>query len=170
MVKVCLVMARALNGIIGAGNDLPWRLSGDLKYFRKLTMAKPVVMGRKTFDSIGKPLDGRDNIVISRREDFVPEGVFVADSVAAALDRASIIAQRDKVNEIMVIGGAQIFAETLDLADKVYLSEVHAEPEGDTHMPDFDPAVWRETAREDFKAGEKDSADYSFVVLERSEA
>lgn len=166
--RVALVVAVAENGVIGKDGKLPWHISSDLKFFRAITMNKPIVMGRKTYDSIGKPLDGRDNIVVTRNAAFQAEGVFVAGDVEQAMELARNKARERGANEISVIGGAQIYAATLPFADIIYLTEVHDEPDGDAFFPEIDKDTWREVSRERREAGEQDSADYSFVVLERT--
>ena len=150
---VSLVVARADNGIIGKGGALPWRLPDDLRRFKQLTLGKPVVMGRKTWESLPKkPLPGRENIVVTRDPGFRAEGAVVVHSLDEALARAA--------DEICVIGGVEIFREALPRATRIHLTEVHADVDGDTRMPGFDPAAWRETAREDHES-------YSYVTLER---
>ncbi len=168
--RVALVVAIAENGIIGKDGRLPWRLSSDLKFFRNVTMNKPLIMGRKTFESIGKPLDGRDNIVITRTPGFEHSGVHVFSDLDEALRSAREMAAARGSDEISVIGGAEIYAQTLPVADLIYLTEVHAAPEGDTFFPDFNKNAWREVSRERHSAGPKDSSDFSFVVLERARA
>ncbi len=162
-----LVVARADNGVIGRDNALPWRLPPDLRHFKRLTVGKPVVMGRRTFESIGKPLPGRHNIVLTRDPQWQAEGVTVVANLAEAIAAAGLnpLARAD---EVMIIGGAQIYAEALPSARRVHLTEVHAAPDGDTLLPAFDPAGWTETAREDHPP-EADAPGYSFVTLERKE-
>ena len=167
-VRIALVVAVAENDVIGNAGGLAWHLSSDLKHFRKLTMNKPLIMGRKTYLSIGKPLDGRDNIVITGNRDFSAKGIITAASAEAALMLARDKAQQRGANEIAVIGGGQIYALMLPLAARIYLTEVHARPEGDSFFPRLDKAQWRETSRERHLAGPRDSADYSFVVLVRT--
>lgn len=157
---ISLIVAVAENGVIGHAGDLPWRIPADLKFFKETTMGKPIVMGRKTWQSIGRPLPGRDNIVITRDGDFQAPGAKVVLSVNAAVEAAGA------APEIMIIGGAQIYAAALPLAHRVYLTEVHASPLGDTHLPDFASADWREVAREDHEA-DGDLPGFSFVTLER---
>lgn len=164
---VALIAAVASNRVIGAGGGLPWHISADLKHFKKLTMGKPVVMGRKTFESIGQPLKGRANIVVSGNPDYQPEGVTVVPSVADALKLAQTIAGANEDDEVMVIGGAQIYQDALVRADRLYLTEVDAEYEGDVFFPELADGQWREVAREDHAAAD-DSPAYSFVVLERT--
>ena len=166
--RIALVVAVAENGVIGNEGKLPWHLSSDLKFFRKVTMNKPLIMGRKTFESIGKPLDGRDNIVISRNSSLKAPGVLAAADLEEALELARAKARARGADEIPIIGGAQIYELALPRADRIYLTRVHASPDGDTRFPEIDKTQWRETSRERFCAGPKDSADYSFVVLERT--
>ena len=166
-VPVALILARADNGVIGRAGGLPWHLSGDLKFFKAQTLGKPVVMGRKTYQSIGKPLPGRPNLVITRDPAFRPEGVEVFADVAGALARAQQLASASGAAEVMVIGGGQIYELTLPLARRVYLTEVHASPEGDTSFPTLDPADWRELRRDAPVPGGEGQPDFSIVVLER---
>lgn len=165
--RLVLVVARAENGVIGKDGGMPWRLSSDLKRFRQLTIGKPVIMGRKTFESIGKALDGRDNIVVSRNPAFDAEGIVLARSFDEALSIARRCASKRGAEEIAVIGGAQIYDLALERAETIELTEVHATPEGDTFFPEPDKAAWREVYRERHGAGERDSADYSFVTYRR---
>jgi len=167
MAVVCIVAALASNGVIGRGNELPWHLPADLRHFRELTLGKPVVMGRRTFASIGRALPGRTNIVISRDPGFGAEGVRVASSLADALAQAGALADRDGAGEVMVIGGAEIYAAALPRAERLYLTRVHAAIEGDVFFPPVDWAAWRETSREDRAAGPGEAGDYSFLVYER---
>ena len=155
---ISLVVARADNGVIGRDNALPWRIPADLAHFKRLTLGKPIVMGRRTFESIGRPLPGRLNIVLTRDPNWQAEGVTVAAGLAEVL--------AGDVPEIAIIGGAQVYAEALPLATHVHLTEVHDAPEGDTWLPPFDPATWLETGREDHEAA-GDQPAYSFVTLER---
>ncbi len=164
---ITLVVAIAENGVIGRNGGLPWRLSSDLKAFRRVTMGKPLIMGRRTFQSLKKPLDGRDNIVVSRDEGFRPAGAIVVPSFAAALAAAERCASDRGVDEVMVIGGADIFAEALPLAGRIYKTEVHGSPEGDTVMPEVDWTRWREVAREVLPWGEGDDFRSTLILLER---
>ncbi|GAB4225930.1 MAG: dihydrofolate reductase [Kiloniellaceae bacterium] len=164
---LALIVARADNGVIGREGGLPWHLSGDLKFFKAQTLGKPVVMGRKTYDSIGRPLPGRPNLVITRDPAFLAEGVEVFRDIGTALARAQALAAASGAPEVMVIGGGQIFEETLHLARRVYLTVVHARPEGDTHFPALDPAVWKEVRRDAPVSGGPGQPDFSIVVLER---
>jgi dihydrofolate reductase len=159
-VLISLIVAVAENGVIGRNGDLPWRIPADLKFFKATTMGKPIVMGRKTWDSIGRPLPGRENIVVSRQTGFDAPGACVVTDLEAALSAAG------DVPEVMVIGGAEIYKMALPHATRIYLTEVHAMPAGDTQLPAFPETEWREVAREDHEA-EGDIPGYSFVTLER---
>ncbi|HEY4123657.1 MAG TPA: dihydrofolate reductase [Rhizomicrobium sp.] len=159
---ITLVLARADNGVIGARNAIPWRIPEDLKYFKAITMGKPIVMGRKTWDSFPKkPLPGRTNIVITRAADWRAEGAVTVHS----LDEALAKAQGENPDEIAVIGGAEIYNLALPRADRVYLTEVHMDAPGDVSMPAFDSAHWHEIARVDHATA--DNLRYSYVTLER---
>ena len=140
---IALIVAAAANGVIGRGGRLPWRMPSDLRTFRRLTLGKPVIMGRRTFQSIGKPLDGRDNIVITRDVNFSSPGVLVANSIEAAIRIARSCADARNATEIMIIGGAEIYAQALPLADRIYLTCIDANPDGDATFTDPDPAQWR---------------------------
>ncbi len=165
--KKALIVAMAQNRVIGRNNKLPWYLPNDLKYFKQVTMGKPIIMGRLTFESIGKPLPGRVNIVVTRNRDWQAEGVRVTHSLEDAYDLAASIADIDGRDEVMVIGGDQIYRAALPLANRLYLTEVHAQVDGDAYFPAFDRSDWQEVAREDFAASEPNPYAYSFVVLDR---
>ena len=155
----------AANRVIGKGESLPWRIPADLKFFKATTLGKPVVMGRKTFASIGKPLPGRFNIVVTRNPNFRQDGVAIASNIDAALALATSAAGE---GEVMVIGGAQVYAAALPSARRLYLTEVHASVAGDTHFPVVDPSQWIERSRERHRQEQPVPLDFSFVVLERS--
>lgn len=159
--KVSLIVAVSENGVIGRSGQLPWRLPVDLRRFRALTMGKPIVMGRRTWESIGRPLPGRMNIIVTRRPDFRADGVIVAHSLMQALERAEPAA------EVMVIGGASLYAEALPLARTIYWTEVHAYVEGDTCFPPWDRTGWREVARERVALEASGQPACSFVIWER---
>lgn len=160
-------IAIADNGVIGRDNGLPWRLSGDMAYLKRMTMGKPILMGRKTWESFPKrPLPGRPNLVITRDKAYDAPGAEVFGSAEAAVKRAEVLARELGVDEAMVLGGAQIYSALLAKATRIYLTEVHARPDGDTRF-EFARDGWREVSRERHAAGEKDTSDYSFVVLER---
>lgn len=167
--RISFVVAVAENGVIGRSGALPWRLPSELGRFKRLTMGKPLIMGRKTFCSIGRALPGRDNIVVTRRRDFAAEGVIVAGDIEEALAVAERCAQARGTDEVMVIGGAEIYRALLPRADRIYKTVVHAAPDGDTRFPEIDAGSWRESAREFHEAQAGDSADYTIVVLERAD-
>lgn len=161
MPTISLIVAVARNGIIGRDGRMPWHNPSELAYFKSVTMGKPVVMGRKTFQSIGRPLPGRRNIVVTRDTAFHPAGVEIASSLTAALALASTptagaAPPAAPPDEIMIIGGAQIYAEALPLADRIYLTRIDADPVGDTSFPALDPTRWREVSRRDLPFGPKD--------------
>lgn len=165
--EIVFVVAIAENGIIGAGNAMPWRLKSDMARFKALTIGKPVIMGRKTFRSLPRrPLPNRTNIVITRDAAYRANGAIVTTSAADAGAVALGDALRRSVTEIAVIGGAEIFRQWLDRADRLEITEVHARPDGDTHF-DIDKAEWDEVARVRHPAGPDDSADYSYVTYRR---
>lgn len=166
--KLALIWAMSRNRVIGRNNALPWHLSEDLKYFKRITMGKPIIMGRKTWESIARPLPGRTNIVITRRADYaVPEGVKVFSSLDAALELAEKICLINALDETIVIGGAEIYALALPKADRLYLTQVHADVQGDAYFPQIDLDSWHELGRKDFMASGPNPYDYSFLVLER---
>ena len=167
MAKIALVLARAENGVIGSGGGLPWHIPEELKYFKRVTMGKPLIMGRKTFQSIGRPLPGRPNIVITRDRGYDAEGVWVVHSLEEALARGQALAAKDRAEEIMVIGGAEIYNQALPMADRIYLTEVHLAPSGDAFFSLPDPQEWREASREERAATAEGGVSYSLVVLER---
>ena len=165
-VAIVLLAAVAENGVIGRDNALPWRLKTDMQRFRALTIGKPVVMGRKTYVSIGKPLKDRTNIVVSRDRSFAAAGVVVAHDLASALTAARGDALRRGTDTIMVIGGTDIFVQTLPLADRLEITIVHARPQGDILFPPIDPASWREVERSEHPPGAQDDAGFAFVAFD----
>ena len=164
------IVAVSENQVIGIDNDLPWRLSNDLKWFKKTTMGKPIIMGRKTFESLPGPLPGRTSIVITRDPDFKAEGVIVTHTLESAFEIGNEAAKQMNAREVVVIGGAEIFRLCLDQLDRIYLTRVHATIDGDTFFPEFDPEKWREISNEFHPKSEKDMFDHSFIVLERNQA
>jgi len=169
--QVVLIAAVAENGVIGHGGDMPWRLKSDMRHLRKHTLGKPVVMGRKTYLSLWiKPLPGRTNIVVTRNKDFTAPGVLAAPSLAAALEAARGDAMRRGADAIMVIGGAEIYAQAMPYADGLEITQIHMKAEGDSLFPSIDAAVWREAAREPHPAGPDDDAAYDFVSYLKANA
>ncbi|HVV34642.1 MAG TPA: dihydrofolate reductase [Vitreimonas sp.] len=166
--KLTLVLAIAKNGVIGRDGGLPWRLSSDLKRFKAATMGKPVLMGRKTWESLPrKPLPGRQNLVLSRDKDFRPEGAWSFTALDAMLAAGRAMAEAEGAGEVCVIGGAHLFEQTLPLADRIVLTQVQLEPAGETRMS-IDLSRWREVSRENVAAGPKDDADFVVRVLEKA--
>lgn len=159
---ISLIVAASTNNVIGLQGDLPWRLSADLRRFKAITMGKPIVMGRLTYESIGRPLPGRQNIVITRQPGYEAEGCDVVQSIDAAIDAAG------EAEEIMIIGGGDIYRQFLPRADRIYLTRVHADIEGDTHFPPLDDAGgWHLLDREEHTADDSGGYDFEFQTLER---
>ncbi|RZJ40768.1 MAG: dihydrofolate reductase [Brevundimonas sp.] len=167
-VPLSLVVARGSNGVIGQDGDLPWRLRSDLQRFKGVTMGKPCLMGRKTWDSLPlRPLPGRLNIVLSRDLSFEAKGAVVVSNLDEALDMAREQAEDDGATEVCVIGGTALFAAALPRARRLYITEVDAAPDGDAHFPAFDETAWVEVSSEAHPAGESDDHAFVFRVLER---
>ena len=171
--NISIIVAMDKKGVIGIAGELPWRLPADLIHFKEITMGKPLIMGRKTHESIGRSLPGRKNIVVSHSQDFKATAkaidkamaCVVVNSLDEALDEA--MQEAGDVDEIMIIGGAGLYGQMLEHADRLYLTEVRAEVEGDVYFPEFDKSKWKELEKEEHTADEKNEFDYSFVVLER---
>ena len=164
---IVLVVAVAENGVIGVEGGLPWRIKADLRRFRAVTMGKPMLMGRATFESIGRPLDGRDNIVLTRRADFAPEGVLIAGDLASGLATATSCAAARGAGEICVIGGGELFAATLALATRLHVTHVEGSPRGDVFFPAISASELAAIFREALPANENDTARGTYVVYER---
>jgi dihydrofolate reductase len=165
--RVSLIVAVAENGVIGKNGTLPWKLSADLKTFRRLTMGKPLIMGRKTFQSLKGPLDGRDNIVLTSDPFFEAQGVSVVNTFADAVTLARTLALTRGAEELMVIGGADVFRAALPLADRIYWTEVHAKPDGDVSFPEIELSDWMEVERSPLPSSEKDDVTATLRVLDR---
>jgi dihydrofolate reductase len=165
--ELVAVVAVARNGVIGAGNGLPWRVSSDLKHFKALTMGKPLILGRRTFQSLQRPLPGREIIVVTRDPHFSAPNVRIARTPMEALAAARLLAKTLAVDEIVVGGGAEIFLALLDETQRIELTEIALEPEGDVFFPKLNMAQWREIKRETPSRGERDEADLAFVTLAR---
>ena len=159
--KLAIIVATDEQGLIGKDNDLPWKLSADLQYFRRVTMGKPLIMGRSTHESIGRALPGRQNIVVTKNTSFSAEGCTIAHSVDEALQAC------EDTEEVMVMGGASLYEQFLPHAKRLYLTHVHASLEGDTWFPDWHKSEWQEVSREDHLADDKNEYDYSFSVFDR---
>lgn len=167
MTSLALIVACAENNVIGRDNQLPWHLSEDLKYFKRTTLGKPIIMGRLTYESIGRPLPGRTNIVVSRQEDWRAEGVQSVNSLSAAIELGKAEAQKLGSDEVMIIGGAQIYRESVDLCNRIYLTRVHATVEGDAHFPELKLSEWTEFSREAHPPLGGNPYSYTFIVLDR---
>ncbi|HYG26859.1 MAG TPA: dihydrofolate reductase [Caulobacteraceae bacterium] len=168
MVHLALVVARARNGVIGRDGELPWRIRSDMAWFKANTLGKPIIMGRKTWDSLPKkPLPGRTNIVLSRDASFEPERAIACENFSEAVQIAKEQAADDEVDEVCIIGGSALFELSMPKARRLYLTEVEAEVEGDVFFPPFDETEWTEVRRESHPAGEHDEHPFTFRVLER---
>ncbi len=161
-----IVAAVARNNVIGGDNRLLWRLSSDLQRFRALTMGKPLLMGRKTFESIGKPLPGRTSVVLTRDPKWSFPGVIVAYDLQQALAKAAEAAAVLHSQDVMVVGGADLYAQTIGMADRMHITHVDLAPSGDSMFPPIDPARWKAVRREEHASGPKDEAAFSFVDYE----
>lgn len=161
MMDLAIIVATDEQGLIGKDNDLPWRLSADLQYFKRVTMGKPLIMGRNTHDSIGRPLPGRKNIIVTKNKEYQAEGCLVVHSIADALLAC------EQAAEVMVMGGASLYQQFLPAANKIYLTHVHALLEGDTWFPEWQKDQWLEISREDHQADEKNDYAYSFIQYEK---
>ena len=162
---ISLIVAKADNGVIGRDNKMPWHIPAELKHFKARTMGKPIIMGRKTFDSLGRVLPGRPHVVISRSALSLPENCYAARSLQEAISTAQTLAEQ---GEVVVIGGAEIYRQALPLVDRLYLTEGHIEPEGDTWFPELNPGDWQETEREDVPADADSAIAYSIVTYQRN--
>jgi dihydrofolate reductase len=158
--KISLIVAMSSNRAIGLDGQMPWHLSADLKRFKQITMGHPIIMGRKTFDAIGRPLLGRSNIIVSRNAAYRPEGCIVLDSVEAAISHACQL-----VDEVFVIGGSTLYEATLPIADSLHITQINQIFDGDTFFPDFDERIWKEVEREDIIDDPNVSFAYSFLKL-----
>lgn len=161
--SITLVVAAGTNGVIGRDGDMPWHLPADLAHFKRVTLGKPVLMGRRTHESIGRPLPGRLNLVLSKDPAYHSEGCRTVGSLAEAL----AVAAREEAAELMVIGGGRVYVEALPLADRIFLTRVHAAPQGDTYFPALDPDEWLEASREERDADARNPFDLSFLELVR---
>jgi dihydrofolate reductase len=167
--RVAMIWAMAENRVIGRDNKLPWHLPNDLKYFKRLTTGKPVVMGRKTYESIGRPLPNRVNIVVTRDESFKADGVKIVHSLQAAMDLAEAESLVSGADEVIIMGGAEIYKQGLEFADRLYITFVHAEVPGDAFFPEFELSQYQEVGRDDFYADGPNPFDYSFCIFDKNE-
>ena len=169
-VRIAMIAAVAENGVIGSGQTVPWRVPSDMAFFRRTTMGKPVVMGRKQFETVGKPLKGRTNIVVTRQAGYQPEGVLVFDTIEAALAKAQQVAEADGAEEIMVIGGGEIYAQLMGKADRLYISHIDLSPEGDVHFPPIHGEAWSVVDLPEVSPAPEDEASFRVKVYERRRA
>lgn len=168
-VPVAMIAAVGENGVIGSDGAIPWRLPTDFAHFKRTTLGKPLIMGRKTFEGIGRPLPGRTNIIVTRQAGYQPEGVLVAGSLAEALQQAQSIAAADGVDEVMIGGGGEIYREAMPLAERLYVTHVATSPTGDALFPVIDPKQWEVEAEPELLRTGRDSADFTVKVYRRRE-
>jgi len=166
-VRIAMIVGVAENGVIGSDQTIPWRIPSDMAFFKRTTMGKPIIMGRKQYETVGRPLPGRSNIVVTRQQGYQPEGVVVVPSLEAALAMARAIAERDSIDEIVIIGGGEIYAQMMDRADRLYVSHIALAPAGDVRFPGIDPAVWRVIDAPETPPDPRDEAAYRVNVYER---
>jgi dihydrofolate reductase len=162
-----MIAAVADNGVIGRDGGIPWRIPSDLQFFKRTTMGKPIVMGRKQYESVGRPLPGRTNIVVTRQAGYAPDGVIVIGGLGEAIARAQQIAERDRAGEAMIVGGGEIYEQAMDQAHRLYVSHVALSPEGDVRFPAIDPAVWRVEDEPVVTRDPRDEAVYRIAVYAR---
>jgi dihydrofolate reductase len=166
-VPIAMIAGVARNSVIGANGGIPWKIPSDMAFFKRMTMGKPIVMGRKQYETVGRPLPGRTNIVVTRQEGYGPEGVVVVHSLDAGLEAAQKVAAAEGASEVMVIGGGDIYAQAMARADRLYISHVDLAPEGDVRFPPIDPTVWRVVDEPEVPSSERDSASFRVRVYER---
>lgn len=165
--RISLIAAVGANGVIGKDGDMPWRIPSDFAWFKRSTMGKPMIMGRKQFETFPKPLAGRPHIVVTRQKDYAPEGVSVVHDLDAAYALAERMAAEAGVDEIMVIGGGDIYAQAMARADRLYISHVELSPDGDVRFPTIDPAIWTVIDTPEVTPSEKDAAPYRIKIYQR---
>lgn len=166
-VPVAMIAAIGQNFVIGADGQIPWRLPTDFAHFKRMTLGKPLIMGRKTYESIGRPLPGRTTLIVTRQSGYAPMGVLVCHSLEAAVEQAQGIAARDGADEVMIGGGAEIYSAAMPLSDRLYITHVAVSPEGDARFPPIDPVTWEVAHRHDIVRGEKDNADFTVLTYAR---
>ena len=165
--RIAMIAGVAENGVIGSEQTIPWRVPSDMAFFKSTTMGKPIVMGRKQYETVGRPLPGRSNIVITRQQGYRPEGVLVFHDVETALAEATAIANADGVDEIMIIGGGEPYAQLMERADRLYITHIDLSPAGDVRFPAIDPTKWAVVAEPEVLPSPKDDASYRVKVYER---
>ena len=169
-VRIAMIAGVAENGVIGSDQTIPWRMPSDMAFFKKTTMGKPIIMGRKQYETVGKPLPGRTNIVVTRQQGYRPAGVLVFHDTGAALARARDIAAADGVDEIMVIGGGELYAQLIDRADRLYITHIDLNPAGDVRFPAIEPDQWVVVDLPEVVPSPRDEATYRVKVYERRRA
>ena len=166
-VRIAMIAAVAENRVIGADQSIPWRIPSDMAFFKRSTMGKPIVMGRKQFETVGKPLPGRTNIVVTRQAGYAPDGVIVMDDLDQAIARARAIAEADGVDEVMIVGGGEIYRQAMPLADRLYISHVALSPMGNVTFPPIDANDWKVVDEPEIAPSERDAAAFRVKVYER---
>ena len=166
-VKIAMIAGVAENGVIGSDQTIPWRVPSDMAFFKRMTMGKPIVMGRKQYETVGKPLPGRTNIVVTRQRDYHPEGVLVFHDVKTAVEKARDIAAAEGVDEIMIIGGGELYAQMMERADRLYITHIDLSPAGDVRFPVIAPEQWTVVDLPEVAPSPKDEATYRVKVYER---
>jgi dihydrofolate reductase len=166
-VKIAMIAGVAENGVIGVHGTIPWRIPSDMAFFKRTTMGKPIIMGRKQYETVGRPLPGRTNLVVSRKPGYQPDGVIVINDLLAALDHGKTIAAADGADEAMVIGGGEIYAAAMPYADRLYISHIALRPEGNVVFPEIDPAVWQVVSEPTVEPSPKDEAPFALRIYER---
>lgn len=166
-VKIAMIAGVAENGVIGSDQTIPWRVPSDMAFFKQTTLGKPIVMGRKQYETVGKPLPGRTNIVITRQQDYQPDGVLVFHDIETALAQARQIAEADGVDEIMIIGGGELYAQLMDRADRLYITHIDLSPAGDVRFPAIAPEQWTVVDLPEVAPSPRDEASYRVKVYER---
>lgn len=166
-IVVAMIAGVAENNVIGSGGRIPWRIPSDMAFFRRTTMGKPIIMGRKQYETVGRPLPGRTNVVVSRQQGYQPEGVIVINDLAAAIEHGKAIAEADGVVEVMIIGGGEIYAQAMPSAGRLYVSHITLAPDGDVVFPAIDPAVWRVSDEPPVEASPNDEAPFHIRIYER---
>jgi dihydrofolate reductase len=166
-VPIAMIAGVARNGVIGANGAIPWKIPSDMAYFKRMTMGKPMVMGRKQYESVGRPLPGRPNIVVTRQPGYLRDGIEVLPTLEAALDRGAVLALRDGAPEVMVIGGGEIYAQAMARAARLYISHIDLAPEGDVVFAAIDPEIWRVVEEPEVAPSERDTAAFRIRVYER---
>jgi dihydrofolate reductase len=166
-IRIAMIAGVAQNGVIGSEQTIPWRIPSDMAFFKKTTLGKPIVMGRKQYETVGRPLPGRTNIVVTRQRGYQPDGVLVVHDIDAALEKAKEIAAADGVDEIMIIGGGELYAQLMDRADRLYITDIDLSPEGDVRFPAIAPEQWTVVDLPEVAPSPKDEASYRVKVYER---